>query len=183
MSKEKNPDIFSEDVKKLDKLMKLNRHLLKIFTFDNSFETFLDNIIRSMIRDVENAINEKDIKPILTKGDLERYLGTLVKSLSIRLPDYNLVLLLRNVNQLVENWISMIKQFELLEIIEIEAEKFENIFHDINGIYNLLDMALSIEEVIAVTNRLTKKAETILVATPPVFNISEHFLQALKETK
>ena len=181
MSKQQNLEAFSEDIEKLDKLMKISRHLLKLFTFDNSFETFLDNVIFAMVRDVKNAITEEEIKPSLLRNDLIRYVKTMHDSLNTRLPDYNLTILLREVNQLFENWMTMIDQFKLLEKIDVDEKTFEALFTDITDIYDLLDMSLSIEKIVDLTQKLTRRAEKILSAVPPIFNISEHFLQVLKE--
>jgi hypothetical protein len=72
---------------------------------------------------------------------------------------------------------------ELNLIKETKINSYEVRCKEVQSIYEMLDLSLSIDKIMIVTESLSRKANEILAATPPAFRISEHFLNALRESK
>ena len=177
-----NLDNFEEDILKLKKMLVINKGTLIVFTRDNSFANFAAKLIDNLSNNVRSAIFSKEV--IIDnniKSNLNRCFDTLKESLTFRMVDYNLNAFLKGLAQLLDNWLEMIEVMGYMNEIGMEECEIINYKKDISKINGILDLSLSVEGIVKLTNDLIVEANRVLGATPTSYKVSEHFLKAIKE--
>lgn len=177
-----NYTTFCEDVARLRKLRKLTRSAQVLITRDNSYCELVDRILDNTVINISQAINSEKLtifKDIQT--DLNRYVEETINALSLRIPDYNLITFLLELNQLIDNWLAMVDEVDSDYKSYFQSAK--KIFTYLKELNEILNLCMNTESIMKITERLLDATNKVLAAAPAAFNLSEHFLKALKELK
>jgi hypothetical protein len=179
----KNLESFRKDTSRMINTIDMLWSDLIYLTDDNSFPDFVRGFCMSMIEDIECAILEKEIKERQdsNRGPL-RYTRALLDGLPFKVVNENMSKLLTDINVLFANWLRMIKEAELFEKFSTTPEKVAELENESRAVNDHLLLTGTIERLIVITNRLIAKAEEVLCAVPPSFNISQSYANAIKNS-
>ncbi len=177
---------FEEVTGELYKNIDLYESEINDFTDDFSFKAFLGKFINDLVMDIERGIEDKKPEPFDEfVSASKRYFGTIINALEIRNPSAILIDIVKKINLLIDNWLRMIEEFNMVEENKMTKEDVHQTKFYINEVNEIIGIGMTTKRMIYSTKKLIEKAERILAATPPAFNISRHFYDAIhhKEDK
>jgi hypothetical protein len=165
----------------LRKLLQLNNASLVRFSDDNSFPLFLQEFIKLLFKNIIEASEDKELSEYKNiKNDLTRFFTTTYNGASIKILDNQLLMFYDNFLTLLGNWFAMIKQGDLFSFFNISKNELDEFEKSINEISDILRLNGTIDNLLGIVDRLLRKAEKVLAASPSNFKISDHFFTALK---
>jgi hypothetical protein len=155
---------------------------LAFFTNDNSFPMFLKDFMEKLFNNIKEAMADKEVSEFKdVKNCLKRFFQSIIDASSFKLLDYRSISFLTNFLLLINNWLLMIEQGNLLPFFDLSKEEVDSLKKTSEDLTEIITLNLDVENLHNLTNRLMKKAEQILASVPSNFKISEHFFNVLKK--
>jgi len=177
-----NVSNFRDDLKTLMNSFDMAKPAMIIFTEDNSFNSFLESFIGLMSENIQQAMDERDIKTdTLAINSIYRYLQTITQSLIAKIPDHYVMQALLKINILFGNWTRMLVENNLLK--DFGIDNMDQINRQLSMISETIQGSLTYNRLIQVTEQLIKKAEQVLMSVPANISISENFRAALEKAR
>lgn len=174
---------FRKDTSKIINSIDMLWGELVYLSDDNSFPDFLRWFVNTVIIDIESGILDRPVQP---RSDIIQHLLRFTRNLLDRLPykvaEKNLKDLLSSINTLFLNWTRMIVEAELYEIYAVSPKEISQVEAELKAITENLAITATLERLITISNRLIAKAEEVLCAVPPSFDISRHYAEAIKNS-
>jgi superfamily I DNA/RNA helicase len=155
---------------------------LAFFTEDNSFPMFLKDFMEKLLNNIKEAMLDKEATEFKeVQNYFKRFFQTIFNAINFRLLDYRSISFLTNFSLLINNWLLMVQQGNLLSFFGLSEEDIDRLKASSKDLGEIITLNLDVENLHNLTNRLIKKAELILASTPSNFKISEHFFNVLKK--
>lgn len=181
MDKKENLVEFKSEANKTIGLLNLTWPALIEFTRDNAFPNFLQELCDKTFRNIEEAINENDLTEYKKMEEMiNRYMFSASDSLSLRITPKEVMELLQRINILILNWIRMVEELKKEKVFSLSADFSSRVKSIITDIDNVISMSSTVKYQIDMAERLIRKAEDVLSAAPRAFNLSKHFIDAIK---
>lgn len=173
---------FYETKEEIIKLVNLKRSKLTRETRDNSFVSFLlRKLIGPMSKDLENAIQEQEVK--IDSENFNEYINAIRRYISevgdiiwYKNLDRGEIRLFTQTNLLLSNWIKMVKG---LDEEVYSSEDLEKVKKQISRLNDILDGNLTLRDLIEMNKSLINKAQEIYYNAPTQFKASESFIKAM----
>jgi len=181
VDKKENLAEFKNEANKTMGYINLTWPALIEFTRDNVFPNFLQELCDKTFQNIEEAINENDLTEYRKMEEMiNRYMFSVSDSLSFRIAPKEVMELLQRINILILNWIRMVEEAKKEKEFSLPVDFADRVKSIITDIDNVINMSSTVKYQIDMAERLIKKAETVLSAAPRAFNLSKHFIDAIK---
>lgn len=186
MDNNENPNLkaFADDFRRIIGKLQLEAGEVVYLTDDNSFPEFLVAFCNSIGADIEDAIKEESPKsrqPGRIESDFERYTYSIIENVGIKFINENLRGALTDVNILLTNWLRLVQESDLYDTYYIDQKSVESKLKLVTDINAIMSGTNNLEKLIWMTGNLLTKAKQVLSSTPPSFNISEHYANAISK--
>ena len=186
MDNKENPNLiaFANDFRRMTNKIEMESAELVYLTDDNSFPDFFLSLCSSVGGDIERAIKEEDPKPKepgYIENSFDRYIYSVVDNLSVKMINDNLRDVLVESNILFNNWFRMVDEADLYSTFCVSEKVIKAVANMIADTDDILKGVMNLEKLVWMTGNLIAKAKEVIAATPPSFNISEHYAKAISK--
>lgn len=172
---------FLENKRNTIGLININYPKLSELTEINSYTHTIEEMTQKAFLNLEEAITEKEITFFKSLPDLiNDYIVITISIVGCNIVHDEVKATLKRINVLLLNWFRMVEELDTLKY-ELSEEKLDWSKKAIYEIEDILDLNMSIQNLVRITNKLIGKAETVLAATPKSFNLSRHLADAIKK--
>ena len=174
---------FHNDIRDIFTSIEVGASDIILFTGDNSFVQYSEDLVKLLSRDIENAMLGQ---PVEEKSEsmfwfINRFIDSFSHSSSFRIINANVHNVFENLNTLILNWVRMVRETNLFKEVRVSPENCDYIVKKINVFNSILAGSESLDLLASMVNSLIDKASQVLSSEPRAFDLSRSFAKILEK--